>query len=193
MTLSNKITSSRIILAFIFIYFFYTDFWFSYIIALAIFAVASMTDFLDGYIARKRKNVTEFGKFMDPIADKILVLAAFLSFIDLNLVAVWMVIVILSRDFIINGLRFIAAKKGIVLSSNQLARHKTFSQMLVIFLILSGLIFRSICMKFFNVWTNYHQLIFDRVIFILMLMVVFLSLFSGIMYMCTNKNVFIKG
>jgi len=191
-TISNKITLSRIILAFIFMYFLYTDFCASKIIALSIFILASTTDFFDGFLARKREEITEFGKFLDPIADKILVFVAFLSFIDLNLVYAWMIIVILSRDFIINGLRFIAAKKGVVLSSNQLAKHKTFSQMFAIFIILSGLAIKDIVLDIFNTWTSFYQSIFETIIFILMIIVVILSLFSGFMYLFANRNIFIK-
>jgi len=191
-TISNKITLARIILSFVFLYFLYADFPSSKMVALIIFVLASFTDFIDGRIARKRNQITELGKFMDPIADKILVFVAFLTFIDLNLIAAWMVIVILSRDFIINGLRFLAAKKGRVLSSNQLAKHKTFSQMLAIFLILSGLIIKSLCINFFNNWTPDYQLIFDNSVFTLMTIVVLLSLCSGIMYMYANRDIFTK-
>lgn len=191
-TLSNKITISRIIMAFIFIYFLYFNYWIFRIVALAIFILASFTDYFDGYIARRRKEITVLGIFMDPIADKILVFAALLSFIDLNLVAGWMVIIILSRDFIINGLRFLAAKKGKVLSSNQLAKHKTFSQMLIIFLILLGLTLRSIGLKFLNIWTDTHQLMFEATIFILMIIMVVLSLFSGITYLYVNRDILVK-
>ncbi len=191
-TISNKITLSRIFLAFIFIYFLYADFSISKIIALLIFVLASITDFFDGRLARKRNEVTEFGKFIDPIADKILVFGAFLSFMDLKLIATWMVIVILSRDFIINGLRFLAAKKGKVLSSNQLAKHKTFYQMLVIFLILSGLIIKDFYLKFFNFCPEFYQMVFDIVIFISMLIVVLLSLFSGILYMYFNRYILLE-
>lgn len=188
-TTSNKITISRIFLAFIFVYFLYADFMLSKMIALLIFICASITDFLDGYLARKRNEVTEFGKFIDPIADKILVFGAFLAFIDLGLVFSWMVIIILSRDFIINGLRFLAAKKGRVLASNQLAKHKTVSQILVIFLVLSGLIIKNICINYFSCWNITYQIFFDRTIFFSMIIVVLLSLFSGIMYMYSNKDI----
>lgn len=186
----NNLTLSRIGLALIFMCFIYTNFWFSNILALAIFILAGLTDFLDGLLARKKGEITEFGKFMDPIADKILVFSALLSFVDLELIAGWMVILILGRDFLINGLRFIAAKKGEVLSANQLAKHKTFSQIFAIFLILSGLVLKDVCVKIFDIWSHTFQFAFNISVFFLMLLVVLLSLFSGLMYLYNNKNIF---
>lgn len=186
----NKLTLGRVILAFIFLFVIFTNFWYSNIIALGVFLLAGLTDFLDGYMARKKDDVTELGKFMDPIADKILVFSALLSFVDLGLIASWMVILILARDFLINGLRFIAAQKGKVLSANQLAKHKTFSQMFVIILILLGLILKDVFLEFFGVWDSTFQFTFELSVFFLMLLVVMLSLFSGIMYFYNNRKIF---
>jgi CDP-diacylglycerol--glycerol-3-phosphate 3-phosphatidyltransferase len=189
--IANKLTLFRILLAFIFVCFIYVQSWMANLIALLIFILAGVTDFLDGRLARRQMEITEFGKFIDPIADKILVFAALVSFVDLNLVPGWMVIAILTRDFLINGLRFLSAKKGIVLSSNQLAKHKTFSQMAAIFIILSGLIIKDISVNFSVFWKSHYSDYFSTVTFIIMLIVVIMSLFSGIMYMLSNRKIFL--
>ena len=117
MNIANRLTILRILLIvpFIIILVWKSD-QFSYrLIAFVIFAIASLTDFLDGYLARKFNLITNFGKLMDPLADKILVLSSLLIFVELKYVPAWMVIVIITRDFLINGIRSLAASKGHVL------------------------------------------------------------------------------
>ena len=107
--------------------------------ALAIFIIASMTDFLDGYIARKNHLVTNFGKFMDPLADKLLVSAAMICLVSMDRLPAWMVIIIISREFAISGFRLIAAENGIVIAANYWGKFKTVSQMIMIILLLADL------------------------------------------------------
>ena len=108
-------------------------------IALAIFIVASLTDTLDGYLARKNNQVTNFGKFMDPLADKLLVCSAMICFIELDKLPAWIVIIIIGREFIISGFRLIAAENGIVIAANYWGKFKTVSQMIMIILLLIDL------------------------------------------------------
>lgn len=137
MNLPNKITLFRIILIPFFIFFFLSDLYpyFKYI-ALAIFIIASITDFIDGNIARKRKLVTNFGKFIDPLADKLLVCSALICFIDKGLINCIIVLVIISRDFIISGFRLVASDNGVVLAASMWGKVKTAVQMIMCILLI---------------------------------------------------------
>ncbi len=101
-------------------------------IAAAVFALACLTDFLDGHLARKNNWVTDFGKFIDPVADKLLVLSALVMLVWMQLVPAWMMIIILARELSVDGLRLIAMTKGKVIAAGPLGKIKTFSQMLII-------------------------------------------------------------
>lgn len=105
-------------------------------LALAIFVIASMTDWLDGYLARKNHLVTNFGKFMDPLADKLLVCSAMICMIEVDKLPAWVVIIIIGREFIISGFRLIAAENGIVIAANYWGKFKTVSQMIMIILLM---------------------------------------------------------
>ena len=107
--------------------------------ALTIFIIASITDFLDGYIARKNHLVTNFGKFMDPLADKLLVCAAMICLVSMDRLPAWMVIIIISREFAISGFRLIAADNGIVIAASWWGKFKTVSQMIMIILLIANL------------------------------------------------------
>ena len=108
-------------------------------ISLALFVGASVTDWFDGYLARKNNLVTNFGKFMDPLADKLLVCSAMICMIELNRLPAWFVIIIIGREFIISGFRLIAAENGIVIAANYWGKFKTVSQMIMIILLLIDL------------------------------------------------------
>ena len=105
-------------------------------ISLALFVVASVTDWFDGYLARKNNLVTNFGKFMDPLADKLLVCSAMICMIELNRLPAWFVIIIIGREFIISGFRLIAAENGIVIAANYWGKFKTASQMIMFILLI---------------------------------------------------------
>jgi CDP-diacylglycerol--glycerol-3-phosphate 3-phosphatidyltransferase len=134
MNLPNKITMLRIILIPFFVFFMLTDtIPYAKYIAAAIFVVASLTDTLDGYLARKYHLVSNFGKFMDPLADKLLVCSALVCFVALpdNPMPAWGVIVIISRDFIISGFRLVAADAGVVIAASWWGKIKTVVQMVM--------------------------------------------------------------
>ena len=141
MNLPNKLTTLRVIMIPFFVFFMLTDVggsankW----IALALFVVASLTDFLDGKIARKYNLVTNFGKFMDPLADKLLVCSALICLQDLDRVPAWVVIVIIAREFIISGFRLVASDNGIVIAASYWGKFKPTFQMLMIIVMIMNL------------------------------------------------------
>ncbi len=108
-------------------------------IALAIFVIASLTDALDGYLARRDNLVTNFGKFMDPLADKLLVCSALICLIELDKIPCWVVIIIIAREFIISGFRLIASDNGVVIAASYWGKFKTVSQMVMIILLIADL------------------------------------------------------
>ena len=134
MNLPNKLTTFRVILIPFFVFFLLAPYFEGYgnYIALVIFIVASLTDFLDGKIARKYNLVTNFGKFMDPLADKLLVCSALICLIALDRIPAWIVIVIISREFIISGFRLVASDNGVVIAASYWGKFKTTFQMLMI-------------------------------------------------------------
>lgn len=138
MNLPNKLTILRVLMIP-----FYVIFQMGYVggsaadaVALALFCIASLTDLLDGKIARKYNLVTNFGKFMDPLADKLLVSAALICFIELGRLPAWIVLIIISREFIISGLRLVASDKGVVIAASYWGKFKTVSQMVMIILLI---------------------------------------------------------
>ena len=139
MNLPNKLTTLRVILIPFFVFFLL---WQGgenrtfRIISLVIFIVASLTDLLDGKIARKYNLVTYFGKFMDPLADKLLVCSALICLIELNQLPAWMVIVIISREFIISGFRLVASDNGVVIAASYWGKFKTTFQMFAVILLI---------------------------------------------------------
>lgn len=140
MNTPNLLTILRIVLIPFFVFFMLAGgSEYSKWIALAIFAVASLTDTLDGYLARKNHQVTNFGKFMDPLADKLLVCSAMICLIDSGKLASWIVIIIISREFIISGFRLVAADNGIVIAASWWGKLKTVSQMAMIILLIADL------------------------------------------------------
>lgn len=138
MNLPNKLTLFRIILIPFFVFFLFTGCVgeAGKYIALGIFEVASLTDLFDGKIARKYNLVTNFGKFMDPIADKLLVSSALISFVGLNRLQAWIVIILIAREFIISGFRLVASDSGIVLAASWWGKFKTAFQMIMCILLI---------------------------------------------------------
>lgn len=132
MNLANRLTIIRIIIAPIFIILLLVDGAWTKYSTLLLFIIASLTDLYDGRIARARGVVTSFGKFMDPLADKIIVLGALICFVALGEVWAWMVIIILAREVMITHLRFIGASKGIIIPAGRWGKHKTATQMIAV-------------------------------------------------------------
>lgn len=149
MNLPNKLTVLRVLLIPFFVWAALGDPvpGYSKYIAVLIFIVASLTDLLDGKIARKYGLVTNFGKFMDPLADKLLVCAALICLVSCGMLSAWMVIVIISREFIISGFRLVASDNGIVIAASYWGKFKTVSQMAMVILLIAdfGGVFDLIC------------------------------------------------
>ena len=147
MNLPNKLTMLRVILIPFFVFFLlYPEVPYGNYIAVGIFIVASLTDLADGKIARKYNLVTNFGKFMDPLADKLLVCSAMICLIETGQLAAWIVIVIISREFIISGFRLVASDNGVVIAASYWGKFKTTFQMLMIIVLIL-----NIDMAFFNI------------------------------------------
>lgn len=187
MSLPNKITLSRICLIPIFIIILSipldlgswnigaTDLPITHFIAALIFIIASTTDWLDGYVARKYQLITNMGKFLDPLADKLLVSAAFILIVELGLAPAWVVILIISREFAVTGLRLVAAGEGIVLAASKMGKLKTVSQILAIILLLLH-----------NFPFSYIGLPID---IILLYIALILTVWSGVEYFVKNWHV----
>ena len=141
MNLPNKLTILRIMLIPFFVFFLLADVAGSYrfVIADIIFIIASLTDMADGKIARKYNLVTNFGKFMDPLADKMLVSSAFICLVELDRISAWIVIVIIAREFVISGFRLVASDNGIVIAASYWGKFKTTFQMFAIILLILNL------------------------------------------------------
>lgn len=169
MTISNKLTIFRILLVPFFVWFMISSVPNANLYAVGFFILASVTDFLDGYLARKRNEITDFGKFLDPIADKILVISALVCLVERNLVPSWAVIIIIAREFIVSGLRMSAASKNIVIAADKLGKMKTVVQMIAIILLIMG-----ISIKFVNKYYIPYVLFYFAVV---------LTILSGISYL----------
>lgn len=143
MNLPNKLTVLRVLMIPFFLIFMLTDTMgpAGKYIACAIFVIASFTDFLDGYIARKYNLVTNFGKFMDPLADKLLVCSALICLVETGSLPAWMVVIIISREFIISGFRLVASDNGVVIAASYWGKFKTVFQMVMIVLLILQLPF----------------------------------------------------
>ena len=173
--LPNILTISRIILTFIYLSFLFSGSLICKYIALFVFIIASLTDLYDGRIARKRNIITNFGKIMDPIADKVLMLASFIAFVGLKIIPAWMVVIIILREFVITGLRLFAVSKNIVLEALKEGKHKTVSQFVAI---ISILVFLIAISRGFSISIT-----------IMMWIVIILTLYSGISFLWKNRRV----
>lgn len=177
MNLPNKLTIFRVILIPFFVFFMLAPFFEGYgnYIALAIFCVASLTDLLDGKIARKRNLVTNFGKFMDPLADKLLVCSALICLIELNLIPSWIVIIIIAREFIISGFRLVASDNGVVIAASYWGKFKTVAQMFMVIVMVFNYSLQNEILYWIGIVLMYIALV--------------LTLVSLIDYIAKNKDV----
>lgn len=196
MNLPNKITVARILLIPIMILVPFLNIQgtlgnvtYSNLIILTIFLIASFTDFLDGYLARKNNLVTTFGKFLDPIADKLLVLSALIMLVEMGQVPGWIPIIIAAREFIVSGIRMLAAGEGNVIAASWLGKVKTVSQMIAISL---AFIDTNIFMGFLNTKMTVGALILNILMSTAMLISVVTTIWSGIDYFMKSKDIVLK-
>jgi len=183
MNIANVLTSLRIILTLFFIQTIFQPGVQAKFIAACIFLAAALTDFFDGYFARKYNLITDFGKILDPIADKFLVLVAFYAFASLNIIPWWMVVVIFIREIGITLVRFFAMNRKIVLAAESLGKYKTVTQMVSIFVILIFLVVES---GFSNQTAN--VLAWYYAIDTLMILTILLTVISGYSFLKNNRE-----
>lgn len=175
MNLPNKLTIFRVVLIPFFVFFLITpafEPWGTYV-ALAVFCVASFTDFLDGYIARKNNLVTNFGKFMDPLADKLLVCTAMICLLVVERLPLAFVLIVIAREFIISGFRLVAADNNVVIAASFWGKFKTVSHMFLVIVLL----------------LNIENEIFHIIELILLFLATFLTLISLVDYIYKNRSV----
>jgi CDP-diacylglycerol--glycerol-3-phosphate 3-phosphatidyltransferase len=132
MNLPNKVSFFRFLLIPVILMILYSEIEHSVYYAIILFIIAAITDAIDGYIARSRDMITDFGKFIDPLVDKILVVSILVYLVYLQIIQDWIVIIIIGREFLISGFRIIAASKGVVIAASNLAKLKTQSQMIAV-------------------------------------------------------------
>lgn len=183
MNTPNKLTLVRIVLAFICIGLILKGSFIPLLLAFGTFIIASLTDFLDGFLARKKGLVSDLGRLLDPIADKILIIGVFCAFLELRIINTWVVSLIMFREFIVTGFRLYGLNKGIVLEARKFGKHKTFSQVLGISIIFITLILSQ---KFpeasFIIFLQY------KLIPLVMWYIVIITLFSGGYYFWVNRK-----
>jgi CDP-diacylglycerol--glycerol-3-phosphate 3-phosphatidyltransferase len=186
MNIANSLTLFRIALTPIFIIFLFYDHPYAKLWALMVFLVASITDALDGYFARKHDQVTEQGRFLDPLADKILILSALISFAVLEIIPFWMVGLIIFRDLFITGLRVVMNNKGFQMVTSNIAKAKTSFQVVIIVTIL---LYLGSARLPFEWSADYIQLIREyELIYYLTLLITVFTVFTGIAYIYDNRS-----
>ncbi len=172
------LTYLRILMIIPFMYFLYSSTPNSKLIALIVFLLASITDTLDGQLARKLKVVTNLGKFLDPVADKLLVSSALISFVDISSLPVpaWVVVLIISRDFVVSAIRMVAASNGVIISPTYFAKFKTSVQFIAIVYVLSVLVLIER-----GILTNYTSILMNSIYWVMVITAV-LTVLSAISY-----------
>ena len=173
MTTANKLTLCRVVMIPIFLVLIYVDFTGHLWAALAVFILASVTDFIDGYVARHYHQITDFGKFMDPLADKLLVMSAMAWFVEVAWMPAWSFFVVIARELAVTGLRLVAVEQGRVIAAAKSGKVKTACTMvgIILMLIFPNATLRLVCVAVILVTTIY----------------------SGIEYFVKNKDVLAKG
>ncbi len=207
--LPNILTFFRILLVPFFAWFFFSDKFSYQLLSLVIFIVASITDFLDGRIARKYNIESNLGKFLDPLADKFLVLTAYFCFVSIPdyHIPIWIILIIVLREFILTGLRLLAESEGKKLVTSSHGKWKTATQMFTIIVILVMMLFKTFMIehgyvkyskfvsgeKFWSYFVgNFWGLLVSYIPLILIIFAAGITVYSGIMYIITNKDLFKK-
>jgi len=186
MPIPNILTVMRIFLTPIFIICLFSDFFGAQLWALVIFIVASITDAYDGYLARKNNMVTNTGQFLDPLADKILLSSAFISFSIMGLIDIWMVALIIFRDLFVMGLRFLMSRRGFIMITSKIAKSKTGVQVGIIiftllFLTLKG--FNWVLLEDYLIFINEYEIVY----YLTMIAVIF-TVYTGYAYIQENRK-----
>jgi len=181
--LPNILTLSRLLMSFVFMFLIFREGLFYKAASLGVFLIGAITDYWDGYLARKRGQISKFGQLLDPIADKVLIFAAFLSFVQLRIVPAWMVAVMLTREVLITGVRLLAAGGGTVIPAGRSGKHKTVVQITCVILILVYL-----TAKEFAFWKPGLDSWCLSALNVFMYWVVIITIFSGIRFAMRNRH-----
>lgn len=190
MNLANKLTIIRIILVPVFLVFITVkDIPYGTLIAIGIFILAALTDKLDGYIARSRNQITRFGKFIDPLADKLLVTAALVSLVEFHIIPSWVAMIIIAREFAVTGLRAIAAAEGIVIAASKWGKAKTVVQIIAIIFALINLNFNHVSLGVIKKFITYPHKFLNIATDFTMALAIIITIISGIDYFIKNKDV----
>jgi len=194
MNLPNKLTISRFVFTLVLLVVLFIKFPFHETLALALFILASLTDYWDGTLARRHKIITNFGILMDPLADKVLTCSLFIAFVGLDHLPAWMAIVIVARELAITGLRLLAASKNVVLAAERFGKHKTTTQIITISAILTSMSYPE--------WGSWGTLIFEQPILFgpwifwfteaSKWLSVILTLLSGYLYLWKNREIYLQ-
>lgn len=169
MNTANKLTMLRVVLIPIYLVIWHIDFAYNNIVALIIFILASVTDFIDGYVARHYNQITDFGKFMDPLADKVLVLTSMICFCAMGRFPAWALVIVMAREFAVSGLRMVAVDNGRVIAAGWSGKVKTFATMV------------CLCIMHLPVW--------NWLMWVCVIVIAAATLYSGIEYFVKNKDV----
>lgn len=169
MNTANKLTMLRVILIPVYLVIWHLDFAYNNIVALIIFVLASVTDFIDGYVARHYNQITDFGKFMDPLADKVLVMSAMICFCAMGRFPAWALVIVMAREFAVSGLRMVAVDNGRVIAAGWSGKVKTFATMV------------CLCIMHLPVWA--------WLMWVCVIVIAATTLYSGIEYFVKNKDV----
>lgn len=162
-------------------------------LALIVFAVAGITDYLDGHLARNVYGITAFGRLMDPLADKVMVCAAFVCFVELNLVPAYIVVIIISREFLVTGLRLLAMGKGQIISAGKWGKHKTVWQIVAIVIILLGLAIRSDILRGASpAMLADYDMAFGYIAYGISIAVALITVASGYLYFMEHRDLLSK-
>jgi CDP-diacylglycerol--glycerol-3-phosphate 3-phosphatidyltransferase len=189
MNLPNKLTVSRLVLTGVFVACFYIPWSQSMTAALLIFSAASITDYLDGKIARSRNLVTNFGKLFDPLADKVLIAAAFILLVERTEMKAWIAISILAREFFVTGIRLIAANQGAVLAAESLGKHKMIWQIITVLYFLLRAASAEVLFSPLRPWLA-ASVTHDWIGYGIVGFTTILTLVSGFSYFWKNKHLF---
>ena len=188
MVLPNQLTVLRIILTPVFLVLFISDDPLMKQLSLLVFIIAAVTDWYDGWLARKFNYITNWGKFMDPLADKILTSTAFFAFVFLGVLQMWMVAVIVFRDFMVTGIRLYADTKGESMTTSYMAKWKTFIQMAFIYYLLAVYTLQTVSWIYIGNESVFHMLTNPAFIYTCMLIITALTIYTGVSYLITNRK-----
>jgi CDP-diacylglycerol--glycerol-3-phosphate 3-phosphatidyltransferase len=187
MILPNQLTVLRIILTPVFVWLFLSDSILLNQISFFVYVIAAITDWYDGWLARKFDYITKWGQFLDPLADKILTSSAFLVFTAIDVLELWMVIIIIVRDFLITGLRLYADMKKKTFTTSRLAKWKTFIQMGFIYYLLAVFTLKKVDAVYYGNESIFTALTDGTFIYLTMLTITVFTLFTGISYIYKNR------